>query len=200
MMMQTEPHQRIVATKGAAVGRITGFNHIVLVCRDIDRSVRFYRDILGLKVIRTQPTPREEYERQYFFELPNGEYFSLYQIARVAERPQEPLANWMWPGSEAQPPADPEKLDHLAFNVDSHEMLLWFQQHLRDNGVPVSDVYSADAGNPANGFLSGRIYFYDPDHNPLEIASSDLGHPSWTGFDKRRWLRETDPVPALLEN
>lgn len=190
--MELADHQRIVASTGPAAGKITGFNHLVLLCTDLDRSTRFYRDLLGLKVVRTQPEWRTEYERQYFFELGNGELFSLYQSQRMVP-PERPLVNTLWP-EDGPPSPRPQKLDHLAFNVDSMDELHWFQERLRDCAVAVSKVFVSEGG-----FLAGRIYFSDPDGNPLEIATFDKADPKWENFDNRAWLREENPVPALFE-
>jgi catechol 2,3-dioxygenase-like lactoylglutathione lyase family enzyme len=180
---------------GEAVGKINGFNHIVLMCRDMDRSVRFYRDLLGLTVVRTAPE-RRGYERQYFFELANGEMFSLYQLSRTVPWPEQPVVNKLWPLCDGTPPAHPQKLDHLAFNVDTRKELLWFIAHLRANGVEVSEMVGDE---PGTGFLAGRIYFHDPDGNPLEIATAELSNPGWREFDRGSWLCDDAPVPALRD-
>ncbi|GAA4540224.1 VOC family protein [Pseudonocardia xishanensis] len=190
--MELAAHQRIVASTGPAAGKITGINHLVMLCTDLDRSTRFYRDLLGMKVVRTQPDWREEYERQYFFQLANGELFSLYQSQKMTA-PERPLVNSLWPEDD-EPSQRPQKLDHLAFNVDSMDDLHWFQERLTAHGVPVSKVWVSEAG-----FLAGRIYFSDPDGNPLEIATFDAADPRWESFDDRAWLREEHPVPALFE-
>ncbi|TQC43672.1 VOC family protein [Rhodococcus sp. WS4] len=190
--MTLAAHQKIIASSGAAAGKITGFNHLVMLCTDLNRSTRFYRDLLGLKVVRTQPDWREEYERQYFFELGNGELFALYQSKHMVP-PERPLVNSLWPET-SEPTHRPQKLDHLAFNVDTMEDLHWFQDRLAKNGVDVSKVWVSEAG-----FLAGRIYFSDPDGNPLEIATYEKNDPKWASFDNRAWLREENPVPALFE-
>jgi catechol 2,3-dioxygenase-like lactoylglutathione lyase family enzyme len=189
----TETQREIVQTAGEATGKINGFNHIVLVCKDMEASVRFYRDLLGLKVVKTAPA-RRGYERQYFFELPNGELFSLYQMSTVAPEPQRPVVNKLWPTLDGTPPDRPEKLDHMAFNVDTREEVLWFQRHLREHGVLVSEMIGDE---PGTGFLAGRIYFVDPDGTPLEVATSEPGNPGWQGFDYTTWYEDTDPVPSV---
>lgn len=179
----------IVVSDGPAVGKITGINHLVFLCRDMDRSVRFYRDLLGLKIVRSTPAEKG-FELQYFFELGNGELFSLYQMGSTVDSPQPPVVNILWPGADGTPPPAPEKCDHLAFNVDTMEELLWFQRHLREHGVEVSEIFGEAIGT---GFLPGRIYFYDPDGNPLEIATTAVDDPGWEGFDYDRWLRDCVP-------
>jgi catechol-2,3-dioxygenase len=46
-------HQRILQERGPAMGRISGINHLVLFTQDMNEGVRFYRDVLGLRVVRT---------------------------------------------------------------------------------------------------------------------------------------------------
>src|SRR5262249_18003126 len=46
-------HRRVLQETGKAVGRISGINHLVLFTRDMNEGVRFYRDLLGLRVVRT---------------------------------------------------------------------------------------------------------------------------------------------------
>src|SRR4051794_8131839 len=46
-------HRQILQEKGAAAGRISGINHLVLFARDMNEGVKFYRDLLGLRVVRT---------------------------------------------------------------------------------------------------------------------------------------------------
>jgi catechol 2,3-dioxygenase-like lactoylglutathione lyase family enzyme len=191
-----EPYRRIAESGGPAAGKIDGINHLVLVCKDMERSVRFYRDLLGLRLVATQPTPRAEYERQYFFELGNGELLSLYQVANAAAATETAIVPKMWPESVLGPPAHPEKMDHLAFDVPTNEDVAWFKAHLESSGVAVSAIARRPLGRLA---LCDSIYFYDPDSTPLEIASSERNNPAWNGVDRTQWFRETDPVPSALE-
>jgi len=193
---RTAAQRRIVETRGPAAGKIDGVNHLVLVCRDMDRSVRFYRDLLGLRLVATQPTPRVEYDRQYFFQLSNGELLSLYQVPNAVAGSETAIVPKMWPPSDLGPSTRPEKMDHLAFNVPSNEDVAWFKRHLEDHGVTVSDIAKRPIGRLA---LCDSIYFYDPDNTPLEIASSETGNAAWAEVDRTRWFREEAPVPAALE-
>jgi hypothetical protein len=45
----------------------------------------------------------------------------------------------------------------------------------------------------------GSIYFYDPDDNPLEIATSLRSDPRWQTTDMRIFLKENNPVPSAFE-
>jgi len=197
------PHQRVVATKGPATGRITGINHMQLVVLDMDASVRFYRDILGFTVIRTLgidyspvgSTTVSDWRvpHDYFVQLPGGTCLSLIEV-EGAKRPQHSI--WVpsfWPGENA-PPHAPEKLDHFAFDVPTFEDLVWFQRHLRDNGVAVSDI--VPRSKPPR--FVDSIYFNDPSGIPLEIATWNRSDPLWKKQRPEDWYSDTDPVPSLL--
>jgi catechol 2,3-dioxygenase-like lactoylglutathione lyase family enzyme len=206
--------QEVITSKGEAVGRLTGLSHIVFVCRDMDATVRFYRDILGLKVITTSGQKaqqlrdaidaklygtkyKREFTRQYFFELPNGEAFGFYEVPDSPDgRETPPLGHWLWPGSGETPPKRPTKLDHLSFDVASKEDIDWFIDHLTKNGIEIFGPVMPKEGSPTPFMY--RIYFYDPSGNALEIATpfvDENGQP----FDGNIYLLDTEPVPALLE-
>jgi catechol 2,3-dioxygenase-like lactoylglutathione lyase family enzyme len=174
------------------VSKLRGVNHIVLFTHDMELSVRFYQDILGLEVVRTSPRS-ESFERQYFFELGNGELFSLYELTELAPQFERALYSRLWPEppSRSGPALLPQKLDHLAFDVPARDDLLWFRARLQAHGIAVSEVVERTK------FLTS-IYFYDPSGNPLEIATLDEADPEWEGYDKADWLRDDSPVPSLL--
>ena len=220
-MRQLAKHQRIVASRGPAVGKITGINHLVLFARNMDESIRFYRDILGLKIVKTQPrfstnalSLRERAGvsagsvtgaaavdlsvRQIFFALGNGELFSLYEAAEVDPRPDASVVSFLWPPAATKAPVRPQKLDHLAFNVNTRADLEWFRTRLLAHDVAVSDVIERGGENGRYKFLTS-IYFSDPSNNPLEIATFHLDDPAWIDYDYTEWLQDEEPAAALLE-
>lgn len=221
-MSLLEPHQQILQTSGPAVGRVTGINHIVLFVRDLDEAVWFYRDLLGLRVVRTQPrfstnalslrgqalmsSGSMEGEvlvdysvRQVFFALGNQELFSVYEVAGIPPDPQGSVVSFLWPPAAASAPERPSKLDHLALNVETRADLDWFEEHLRANGIDVSNVIERRGEGNEHRFLSS-IYFFDPSDNPLELATFDWNNPGWQGYDFTSWFRDPKPVPSLLED
>jgi catechol 2,3-dioxygenase-like lactoylglutathione lyase family enzyme len=208
-MAVVDPRQ-VVPEAGDAVGRIVGINHIVLITNDMDATVHFYRDLLGFKVVRTNP-PRDlpdgiEMQRQYFFEFPNGELFSFYEVKDTA-LPNQSIYADLWPDPEKPLPGPgrPHKLDHLAFDVATVEDVVWFQERLKAHGVAVSELVDRKPGaadkTASNVSFSTKfvasIYFYDPSGIPVEIATLDRGSPEWEGYDFTTWFRDPDPVPSL---
>jgi catechol 2,3-dioxygenase-like lactoylglutathione lyase family enzyme len=190
-------------------------SHIVFVCQDMDATVRFYRDILGLKVVSTSGEAamkqRNEadandaafggkvyerpFTRQYFFELPNGEGFGFYEVpGGVDGRETTPLGHWYWPGTADMPPKRPHKLDHFAFHVPTKADVLWFVDRLEQHGIDFIGPFEPREGSPTK--YTFRIYLWDPSGNPLEIAT--LVEEQEQLPDSAFFL-DTEPVPAMLE-
>jgi catechol 2,3-dioxygenase-like lactoylglutathione lyase family enzyme len=204
--MAVELFPSYVTELGPATGRIHGTNHLALVVDDMDASVRFYRDLLGFKVVRTASYPRNtsrpvQVMRTYFFDIGSGDgmLLAMYEVARDPARaglgPEPTMATSLWPGTSGGP-VNPRKMDHLAFNVDTHDDLVWFQGHLRAHGVEVPEITVREVEQ----FVES-IYFYDPSRIPLEIATFDWDNPRWNNkrgpSEPGVWLRDTDPVPSL---
>lgn len=222
-------HQNILQETGAAAGRINGINHLVMFTHDMNEGIHFYRDLLGLRIVRTQrfkttgdglrsaakhssgsaisqtapSAVSVEIElRQVFFEMGNGELFSLYEAPGVADNPAAPVSSLLWPDvikSRWSQPTSPQKVDHLSFDVSSHEDVLWFRTFLIANGVAVSDVSERRGINNTHRFISS-IYFVDPSGNPLEISSFDACDSAWQAYDFTDWFMDEQPVDALLNS
>jgi lactoylglutathione lyase len=84
---------------------------------DLDRTVRFYRDVLGLQEVRRNKSPRGS--ELVFMKAPEGE-----ALVELCSFPQSGPV-------QVQP-----DLTHLAFEVDSLEE---FGQHLASLGLQYSD-------------------------------------------------------------
>ncbi|MFG3525108.1 VOC family protein [Nocardia nova] len=191
----------LIKSSGPAAGRLKGVNHLQLIVDDMDTSVRFYRDILGLRLVRTRtkenyPLQKRGFNmlRNYFFDMGNGGLLSLLQIenASGSASDSEPAVTgvWLWPGErEAH---QPRKMDHLAFDVETHDDMVWFREHLLANDVDVTKIIMRE-----DEHFVESIYFYDPNGIPLEIATFDREHPRWKDHDPDMWFWDTDPVPAL---
>lgn len=198
----TTPATKDVRTEnGPALGRVKGVNHLQLIVGDMAESVTFYRDLLGLRLVRTYgryEPPRNiqgahVVERNYYFDLGNGEILSLIEV----EGCERPCASVFFPSywpDGAAPPVYPSKLDHLALHVDTRADVAWFRQHLEENNVAVSKIYE-----PGGVKIMTSIYFCDPTGNPLEIATHDVSGSAIDGQssqDRAPWL-DGHPVPTI---
>ncbi|MDX3754403.1 VOC family protein [Streptomyces mirabilis] len=122
--------------------------HIGLNVTDLDRSLAFYRDVLGFGVI----AEGKEEERRYAF------------LGSLAGDGRPVLTLWQ----QAQGAYDKARagLHHLALEVDSVDRVGEYERALRDYGVDFA--YEGVVAH-REGSASGGIFFHDPDGTRLEI-------------------------------
>ncbi|MCI3239239.1 MULTISPECIES: VOC family protein [Streptomyces] len=120
--------------------------HVGLNVTDLDRSLAFYRDVLGFVLV----AEGKEDDRRYAF-LGDGERLVL----------------TLW--QQAGEPYDGDRagLHHLALEAESIERVREYEQALRAYGAAF-----AHEGVVAHreGADSGGIFFHDPDGTRLEIS------------------------------
>ncbi len=151
-----------------------GIADVALVTNDMEKTVRFYRDVLGMSVVVTWAGDiNGQRIRHYFFKLGQASCLSFFE----------------WPGVELLPrkdagvPAVGRQFDHVTIGVDTEETLMDLQKRARKAGVQASDIVD-------HGFARA-IYFEDPNGISLGFAvfTRDLGtEPAFY---------DTEPVPAL---
>jgi glyoxalase family protein len=130
-----------------------GFHHVTMVARDARRTLGFYRDVLGLRLVK----------KTVNFDLPSSYhlYFGMGDgapgtLLTFFEWPEAAAGSWGVGG-----------IHHVALGVkDETEQLKW-KRWLTDHGVPVSGPYN-------RGYFMS-IYFADPDGQILEIATEGPG-------------------------
>ena len=117
---------------------------------DLDRSLAFYRDVLGFGVI----AEGKEEERRYAF------------LGSLAGDGRPVLTLWQ----QAREPYDKARagLHHLSFEVESVDRVREYETALRDYGV---DFAHKGVVAHREGSASGGIFFHDPDGTRLEICT-----------------------------
>jgi catechol 2,3-dioxygenase len=123
--------------------KITKIGHVVLNCSDLDKSVRFYTDVLGFKVSDVYPTEM----------VKGGMVFMRYDfdhhgVALVGSM-NAPSPNF--------------ELNHIAFEVATLDEVVAARNHLRRAGVPIDFEGRRRAG------VQIAVEFRDPDGHRLEI-------------------------------
>ena len=126
--------------------RFQGVNHLALVSSDLDRTVRFYTQVLGLRLVRAQRNDDDPGSRHYFFDLGGGNLLAFFDF----------------PGAPAGR-SGAGAMHHVAFSVDGVDELRRLAQELEEKGVAVSPVVDHD-------FIKS-IYFRDPDGILLEASA-----------------------------
>lgn len=127
-----------------------GINHLALVTGDMDSTVRFWRDLLGMRLVAG--LGRKGY-RHYFFEISDTDLIAFFE----------------WPGVEKIPEKDhgvpvkgPVAFDHVSIGVVGMTDLLEIKSKLEAAGFWVSEIID-------HGFILS-IYAFDPNNIPIEFS------------------------------
>lgn len=133
----------------------TGINHLAMVTGDMDATIRFWRDLLGMRLVAG--LGGRGY-RHYFFEISDRDMIAFFE----------------WPGVEKIPERDhgvpvkgPVAFDHIAFGVDDDDDLWALKDRLEAAGWWVSEVID-------HGFIHS-IYTFDPNTIPIEFSAPVAG-------------------------
>ena len=153
---------------------LRGVNHIALVCRDMAETVRFYRDVLGMPLVKTIELP-DGMGQHFFFDIGNDDCLAFFWFADAG--PSQPgVSNSASLPGEGSITSAHASMNHLAFDVPL-ERFEEYRQRLIDDGVEVSMVLDHDdseyqvAAALHPGVFVRSFYFRDPDGVMLEFAS-----------------------------
>ncbi len=172
--------------------RFTGLNHLALVTGDMDKTIRYWRDLLGMRLVLTMGEPGY---RQYFFEISENDLVAFFEWPDVEPVPYK---------RHGDPVPGPFIFDHVSFGVEQEKDLWELADKLEAADFPVSDVID-------HGFIRS-IYTYDPNGIPLEfshnVSAVDIRrHPiladraptavTREGSEPRlqQWPEVTEPTP-----
>jgi catechol 2,3-dioxygenase-like lactoylglutathione lyase family enzyme len=161
---------------------LRGVNHVALVCKDMQRTVDFYCNMLGMKLVKTIELPFGS-GQHFFFDIGNGNCLAFFWFPDAPEPSPNLLAKSL-PGKGDFITAI-GSMNHLAFDVPP-EKIEEYKQRLIEKGIEVSEILNHDdseltvseTNHP--GVFIRSIYFKDPDGILLEFAC-------WT-----RELKESD--------
>jgi catechol 2,3-dioxygenase-like lactoylglutathione lyase family enzyme len=157
-------------------------SHVGITVRDLDASVRFYRDLLGLEIC-TEPSPWfDGPELGAGVGVPGA---ALRQVClRLGDTMLE-LLEYRTPPSPTERPllSHSRGATHVAFQVDD---IAAAKAELEAAGVAFySDVNVVD-----EGVLAGWrwVYFADPDGYPLELVENAYERPGGHAEGIARYL------------
>ena len=139
--------------------QLRGLHHLTLISGDLERTVAFYRDLLGLAIISDGPSDDDPGTRHVWFGAGDGAPGMLISFMEYPELSKGVVGV----GST----------HHFALIVDSAEEQEAWRDYLREHGVECTDVF--DRGS----FRS--IYLRDPDGHIVEIATRGPGFTSAGG-------------------
>jgi catechol 2,3-dioxygenase-like lactoylglutathione lyase family enzyme len=124
---------------------VEGIDHIALAVRDVERSVAWYKDVLGL-------------ERRY--EDAWGNYPAVVGVGTTS------IA--LFPVTGVEPKPSPSRdvlaMRHFAFRTDRANFDS-ARRELNQRGIPLESQHHG---------ISESIYFHDPDRHEVEITTYEL--------------------------
>jgi catechol 2,3-dioxygenase-like lactoylglutathione lyase family enzyme len=128
---------------------LLGLHHVTLICADLQRTTAFYRDVLGLAVVREAVNDDDPDARHFWF---GDKYATAGTLLSFMEYPD------MEPGKMGR-----GSVHHFAMSVGSRPELDGWRDYLRSRDVECTDVFE-------RGGLAS-IYLHDPDENIVEITT-----------------------------
>jgi catechol 2,3-dioxygenase-like lactoylglutathione lyase family enzyme len=148
--------------EGKTPVKVKKIGHFVYEVSDIERSVKFWTDVMGFEVT-------ESNELGIVFLHYGADHHGIGLIATDAKRRGELPAS---------------QLQHLALEVENVEALLAARDYLKRNNVPI--VFEGRKGAGSNYGLN----FLDPDGNQFELyCDIDQIGPSGRIRPRSQWIR-----------
>ena len=124
-----------------------GVHHVALLCANVERTVRFYQDVLEFPLTEIFENRDYKGSNHFFFDIGNGNLLAFFDL----------------PGLDLGPYAEVlGGLHHLAISVEP-ERWLRLKANLDQAGVD----YQEESGT--------SVYFRDPDGARLELIADPLG-------------------------
>lgn len=150
----------------------TGINHLALVTGDMDVTIAFWRDLLGLPLVAGLGRPGY---RHYFFALSEHDMIAFFEWPGVCRLP---------PKDHGVPVKGPVGFDHVSMAVAADEDLWELKDKLEAAQFWVSEVID-------HGFIHS-IYSFDPNEIPIEFSAPVAE------VDLRKDPQMTDIAPSDL--
>ena len=160
---------------------LRGLHHLALVCRDMERTVDFYTNVLGMKLNKGFDLDRG-FGQHFFFDMGDGQELAFFWF-RDADSAQPGIASARnlvgRPGGTIS--SAHGSMNHVAFNVTPGK-IEGYRELLVSRGVDCTPLVNHDdvlTGEDARtaGTISDKtwlrsFYFYDPDGVMLEFCAT----------------------------
>lgn len=130
--------------------RFTGIHHLAMATNDMDGTIRFWRDLLGMRLVVGYGRPGY---RHYFFEISGHDMIAFFEWSHVSKIEEK---------DHGVPVAGPFAFDHVSFEMKAMEDLFVLKDKLEAAGFWVSEAID-------HGFICS-IYSFDPNHIPIEFS------------------------------
>ena len=135
--------------------KFNGVNHLAMVTGDMDSTIRFWRDLLGMRLVAG--LGRQGY-RHYFFQLSDTDLVAFFEWSDIKPVPKK---------DHGEPVKGPFVFDHVSFGVATENDLWELKDKLEAAGFDVSEIID-------HGFIHS-IYSFDPNGIPIEFSVNVQG-------------------------
>lgn len=150
----------------------TGINHLALATRDLESTIRFWRDLLGFRMILGYGYKGY---KQYFFEISPHDMIAFFEWDCVES---------LTPKDHGAPVCAPFGFDHVSLGVGSEKDLRELKDRFEAADIWVSEVVD-------HGFILS-VYSFDPNNIPVEFSTYAKG----IDIRKNPVFRDSAPCPA----
>lgn len=155
--------------------KYSGINHLAMATRDMDTTIRFWRDLLGMRLVAGLGRPGY---RHYFFEISDHDLIAFFEWPDVDKALEK---------DHGVPVKGPFVFDHVSFEVKTERDLWELKDKLEAAEIWVSEVLN-------HGFIHS-IYTFDPNNIPIEFSAPVPG----VDIRKRPRMRDKQRTPVAQE-
>ncbi len=120
--------EKTITVKVIEMVKFNGVNHLAMATGDMDKTIRFWRDLLGMRLVAGLGRPGY---RHYFFQLSDTDLVAFFEWSEVKPMPKK---------DHGRPVKGPFIFDHVSFGLESEEELWELKDRLEAAGFHVSDV------------------------------------------------------------
>lgn len=153
---------------------ITGLCHVALVCEDMERTVDFYTNKLGMKLAKTIEIPNGG--QHFFFDMGCGEFVAFFWFANAPKRVPGVASPGSYPGVGGDIVTAHGSMNHLSFRIAADKFEEYVAK-LKAKGVETGPILNHDdsergiAPEMYDGVFMRSVYFMDPDGILLEFSA-----------------------------
>jgi glyoxalase family protein len=133
--------------------RIRGLHHITLICADVQRSLEFYRGVLGMRLVKQTVNTDDSSARHLFFGDEAGRPGTMVTCLEYPDLHEGSVGR----GST----------HHFALSVGTDEELAGWAEYLLGRGIACTEVMDR--------IYFKSLYVRDPDGHIVELATDGPG-------------------------
>ena len=135
--------------------QLRGLHHVTAISSDLEKTIAFYRDVLGMGIVHDGPSDDDSQTRHVWFGAADGGAGSLVSFMEYPDLPPAVVGV----GST----------HHFALIIETVAEQEAWRDYLRNRGVECTDVFDRGA------FRS--LYLRDPDGHVVELTTRGPGFP-----------------------